>query len=169
MPKITKNDAAKILDKSERAVERYSKADGDKPPLLSVTYEKGTTRDVPMYDEEEVRELAERLRNPQTAARGVIISPEGQQTAMATRTDNADKFVAIIEHLVATSRDNSTATAQATIGEKIMLTLADASALTNLSKGFLVEAVHEKKLKAKKLGRGWKIKRTDLDAYIKKL
>jgi hypothetical protein len=172
MPKITKNEAAKILDKSERAVERYSKADGDKPPLLSVTYEKGTTRDVPMYDEEEVRELAERLRNPHTAARGVIVSPVGQQNAIATRTDNADKFVAILERLSTLAESQSSIQAQpgesiVDLAHKLVLTEKEAARFTGLPLSLI--RANRTKLKAQIIGRGYKVKREALEAFVKKL
>jgi excisionase family DNA binding protein len=52
---------------------------------------------------------------------------------------------------------------------KILLSLADARALTGLSKQFLTDAIKAGKLKGKVIGRGYKIKRTDLDLYVKKL
>jgi excisionase family DNA binding protein len=55
------------------------------------------------------------------------------------------------------------------IAHKIILTLAEASALTNLSRNHLRQAIEEKKLKARIIGRGWRVKRDDLDAYVKKL
>jgi excisionase family DNA binding protein len=55
------------------------------------------------------------------------------------------------------------------LAQKLMLTLADAAALTSLSKDHLSDAIHAGKLKARKLGRGWKIKRDDLDLYVRKL
>lgn len=59
MPTITKEETAEILDKTTRAVERYA-ADN----RLCVTYAKGKTRDVPMYDRAEVEALAEKLKQP---------------------------------------------------------------------------------------------------------
>jgi len=50
-----------------------------------------------------------------------------------------------------------------------MLTLADAAALSSLSENHLREAIKAKKLKGRIIGKGYKIKRVDLDAYIKKL
>ena len=78
MTKITKDEAASLLDKTPRAVERYAAAG-----RLSVTYEKGKTRDVPMFDRAEVEALAESLRQPSTPVRGVV----------ATRGDNGDAGV----------------------------------------------------------------------------
>jgi excisionase family DNA binding protein len=55
------------------------------------------------------------------------------------------------------------------VADKIMLTLAEAAALTNLSRNHLRAAIGEKKLKARIIGRGFRVKRSDLDAYVKKL
>ncbi len=52
---------------------------------------------------------------------------------------------------------------------KLLLTLAEAQALTGLSRGVLREAIDKGKLKGQVIGRAWRIKRTDLEAYIKKL
>ncbi len=55
------------------------------------------------------------------------------------------------------------------VADKIILTLAEASALTNLSRGTLRQAIEEKKLKARIIGRGWRVKRVDLDSYVDRL
>jgi excisionase family DNA binding protein len=44
-----------------------------------------------------------------------------------------------------------------------------AAALTSLSMNHLREAIHAGKLKGKIIGKGYKIKRSNLDAYVKKL
>jgi excisionase family DNA binding protein len=57
----------------------------------------------------------------------------------------------------------------ADISHKLLLTLLEAAALTNLSRARLRQAIGQGSLKAKKLGRGWRIKRADLNAYVAKL
>jgi hypothetical protein len=171
MPKITKSEAAKILDKSERAVERYSKTEGERAPLLSVTYEKGTTRDVPMYDEDEVRELAERLKNPHSPARGVMVGPESQQTAIATRADNADKLVAILERLSTLAESQSSIQAPPVesvvdLAHKLVLSEREAARFTGLP--LSVIRANREKLKARIIGRGYKVKREALEMFVKK-
>ena len=52
---------------------------------------------------------------------------------------------------------------------KLTLTLADAAQLSGLSKDYLLKAIRARKLKAAKRGRGWNVKRSDLEAWIKKL
>jgi excisionase family DNA binding protein len=45
----------------------------------------------------------------------------------------------------------------------------EASQLSGLSRRILRQAIEEKKLKARIIGRGWRVKRADLDAYVMKL
>jgi excisionase family DNA binding protein len=170
MGRITKEDAARILSvKNVRTVERYA-AKG----RLTVVYEKGTTRDVPMYDEGEVTLLAEELKKPSTPARAILEPPTVSSGAIATRADNSDSRMSRAVAFNFLERLSTLASAakiqpQANVGEKIMLTLADAAALSSLSEHHLREAVKTGKLRGRVIGRGYKIKRTDLDAYIKKL
>jgi excisionase family DNA binding protein len=171
MPKITKAEAARLLGKSERAVERYSRAEGDTPARLSVTYEKvpGRTRDLPMYDEAEVMRLAEELSRPQ-AARPVLMPSEasGERALIATRPDNSDGRAALLSELL--TRLVSVEERQvAPAADKLLLNLKEVRALTGLSEQFLREAIHAGRLKGKILGRGYKVKRADLEAFVKRL
>ena len=159
MPKITKAEAARILGKSERFVERQHGRG------LTVFYEKGTTRDVPMYDEDEVRTLAEK--------RPAVI-PAPAEMAIATRGDNAasqlSELVAILRSAgEADRRRDSPAVTVTDLAHKLTLSLAEAAQLAGLSRNHLREAITEGKLKARIIGRGWRVKRSDLDAYVKKL
>ena len=173
MPRITKEQAAAILGKTTRAVERYA-ADPDNK--LSIVYEKGRTRDVPTYDEGEIRALAERLRHPSTPAQAVIttqsdntardvaIRPQQALQAAFTPQDIAPLGERLINALEGLQRPPAVA-----IADALMLTLAEAAALTRLSRVHLRQAIEEGKLKARIIGKGWKIKRADLDSYVEKL
>jgi excisionase family DNA binding protein len=167
MPKITKEQAAEILGaRNVRTVERHVKAG-----RLSVTYEKGKTRDVPMYDEDEVKALAAEQSQPHTPA-APALAPTGAGSALATRSDIADNVLSqLAARLLDQAEQRHAARALPTvdIGQKVMLTLADAAALSSLSEHHLREAIRGGKLKGKIIGRGYKIKRTDLDAYVNKL
>lgn len=55
------------------------------------------------------------------------------------------------------------------VADKLLLTLSEAQLLTGLSRSTLRVAIEEKKLKAQQIGRAWRIKRSDLDAYVKAL
>jgi excisionase family DNA binding protein len=54
--------------------------------------------------------------------------------------------------------------------EKLTLTLAEAAELSGLSRGFLREAIAKKKLKGiRGAGRGFRIKRSDLETFVRGL
>jgi excisionase family DNA binding protein len=55
------------------------------------------------------------------------------------------------------------------LSDKLTLSLTEAALLAGLSRGHLRLAIAEKKLKARIIGRGWRVKREDLEAYVKKL
>ncbi len=168
MPKITKDEAAKILDKTPRAVERYAAAG-----RLSVTYERGKTRDVPVYERGEVEALATELRQPSTPARGVV----------TTQSDNGDvgvsQGVAIPSpHALqrAPSEQGMQAFAlmiadalQGAQTPKMLLTLTDAAEVSGLSVSHLLKAIHAKQLDGRKIGRGFKVRPSDLHEYAKQV
>lgn len=58
---------------------------------------------------------------------------------------------------------------QVAIADKLLLTMAQAQAMTGLSREFIKEAIASGELKAKLIGRAWRIKRNDLDQYVDKL
>lgn len=52
---------------------------------------------------------------------------------------------------------------------KLLLTMSEAQALTGLSREFLRDAINLGQLKAKMIGRSWRIKRSDLEEYVSNL
>jgi excisionase family DNA binding protein len=50
-----------------------------------------------------------------------------------------------------------------------MLSVPEAAAFSGLSRTHLRLAIKEGRLKSRKLGRGWRVKRSDLEAYVQKL
>lgn len=58
---------------------------------------------------------------------------------------------------------------QVGVADKLTLSLVEASQLSGLSRGHLRQAIEAKKLRARIIGRGWRVKREDLEAYVKKL
>jgi excisionase family DNA binding protein len=53
--------------------------------------------------------------------------------------------------------------------DKLTLSLTEAALLAGLSRNHLRAAIEDKKLKARIIGRGWKVKREELERYVKKL
>ena len=52
------------------------------------------------------------------------------------------------------------------VEEKLLLTMKEVQALTGLSEKILRQAIKDEKLKAKIIGKSWRIKRLDLENYI---
>jgi excisionase family DNA binding protein len=178
MPKISKEEAADILDSSARTVERLAGSG-----RLSVTYEQGKTRKVPRFEEAEVRQLKAELDGQTSPARAAVVGSE----EIATRGDNGDKIGALLSLLGSQDFWAGVASMNAPLAlppapdvkghaappvqlaDKLTLNLAEAAQLSGLSRDHLRGAIGEKKLKAKIIGRGWRVKRDDLEAYVKKL
>jgi len=183
MTKITKTEAAALLDKTPRAVERYA-ASG----RLSVTYEKGKTRDTPVYDRAEVEALADELRQPATPARGAIATrgdnndggvsqgvaiPPSQALQRVGSVEGVKAFALMIADALRGAQTpgdgQAGAPSIADLSHKLALNLAEAARVSGLSANHLRGAIHEGKLKAKIVGRGWKIAPDALKTYVGKV
>ncbi len=156
---MNKREVAERLGVSIRRVEQF-----DADDRLGVKmYVKGKTGKQADWSEDAVESLKAELQNPVppiTSLQGANSSATG----LVRRADTAAFFKQLAAMM--SQRDIQP---QLNIGEKIILTLADAAALSSLSTNHLREAIKAGKLKARIIGRGWKIKRADLDAYVRKL
>jgi hypothetical protein len=95
---------------------------------------------------------------------------ENQSMALTTTKHDRNMDVArVVEALLVPSEAQARALTYIALQQKFTLTLAEAAELcSGLSEDFLAGEVRAGRLKGFKR-RGWVIKRTDLDAYIKKL
>jgi excisionase family DNA binding protein len=166
---VNKQEAAAYLGVSVRALQRYS-AQGK----LSVTYTRGSRGQVAQFDEAELKNLKERLEQPTYPQRPMLAPPSYDKRdlqAVIPVTDSQLVTASIGDRLIAAIEALKPDGHQPIIGleNKLTLKLSEAATISGLSRSYLVAAIHSKKLKAAKRGRGWNIKRTDLDSYIKKL
>lgn len=169
---MNKKEAAVYLGCSERAINRYIAK-----RQLAVKYEQGKNGVQAVFDKEELDRFKATRQQP---VHRPAVEHNGNH-GLATRdksgslaTVNPLTLAPIMEKLGAGVVDlvfsrMETLREKVPINERLTLTLDQASALSGLSRGFLLAAIHAKKLKAAKRGRGWNIKRADLDSYIKKL
>ncbi len=147
---MNKKDTSELLGVSTRLVEKYA----SEGRLGEVTYVRGKTGKQADYDREAVEKLKQVLESPDTAM-------------IATKTPDARLIVAsLVEAMV--SREESRS-ASVRVSEKLLLTVSDCRLLTGLSEQSLREAIHDETLKAKIIGRGYKVKKTDLDSFIENL
>jgi len=164
---MNKQEAYAYLGVSERSLARYA-AQGK----IQVTYNKGTRGNVAVYDDVDLEKLKEELAAPQAIRLANEQSIPANSASLATRPMAG--MAEFMERLQ--TRDETLITSllhsqhsHVAIEGKIMLSLPEASKLAGLSRNYLREAIRDNKLKAKIIGRGWKIKRADLESYIKKL
>ncbi len=144
---MNKKEAAELLNISTRQVETHARAGR----LGEVTYFRGKTGKQAEYDREAVKNLKTILESPDTAL-------------TATRSPDARLFVAQLVEAMASREETRGSSVR--VGEKLLLNLNDCRLLTGLSDANLRDAIKAKKLKAKIIGRGYKIKRADLDKFV---
>jgi excisionase family DNA binding protein len=172
---MNKRAAAEYLGISTRALEYYYTGGRSE---LSVRKVRGQTGEVADFDEGELRKLKAKIdakRAPRPAVvredSDQIESHEAESRSLARLSDVAPirDLALALKSLSEGLQTPAKANAQVPVADKIILTLPEASALTNLSRNHLRQAIEDKKLKARIIGRGWRVKRDDLDAYVKKL
>lgn len=147
---MNKKEVAELLGVSTRIVEKYA----SEGRLGEVTYIRGKTGKQAEYTPEAVEKLKAILESPDTAL-------------TAPRSSDARLFVAQLVEAI-TNREEAR-NASIRVSEKLLLNLNDCRSLTGLSDANLKDAIKSKNLKAKIIGRGWKIKRQDLDEFINNL
>jgi excisionase family DNA binding protein len=147
---MNKKEVAEFLNISTRLVEKYASENR----LGEVTYIRGKTGKQAEYSREAVENLKTILESPDTAL-------------TATKTPDARLFVAQLVEAMA--RRDETRSASIQVSEKLLLNVNDCRLLTGLSEQNLRDAIHDGKLKAKIIGRGYKVKRQDLDEFINNL
>jgi excisionase family DNA binding protein len=162
---MNKKEVSEFLGVSTRLVEKYA----SEGRLGEVTYVRGKTGKQAEYNQEAVEKLKAALESP--------------DTSLAATTPDARLFVAqLVEAIASREQANIEAirgllsgnteeprSASVRVSEKILLNLSDCRSLTGLSEGTLRDAIKSEKLKAKIIGRGWKVKRQDLDEFINNL
>jgi DNA-binding transcriptional MerR regulator len=162
---MTKLEAAEFLGVSTRAIERYTTKG-----QLSVQYDKQGHAQYLASDVKQLKvQMAAKAEAPKAIARR---DPAPKLTR--SMANLSELLVPIISESVTQAiHAAQPAAPPVSLSEKLMLTLNDAASLSGLSKAILLDAIRTKnrakKLKAQKLGKGWKVKRADLESYIKKL
>jgi excisionase family DNA binding protein len=156
---LTKHAAAERLGVSIRAIENYS-AKGKLHPK----YATGRRGKIALFDEAEVDRLKDERGEVVFSPRPPKVTAESALPTLASESPQRLAFLETIRAALTTSGGSTLS-----IGDKIILTLSDAAQLTSLSQKHLRQAIKAGNLKGKKIGKGWKIKRFDLDDFAAKL
>jgi hypothetical protein len=146
---MNKKEVSEFLAVSTRLVEKYA----SEGRLGEVIYIRGKTGKQAEYDREAVEKLKTMLESP--------------DTALTVKSPDARLFVAQL--FDAMSNREEVRSASVRVSEKLLLNLKDCRLLTGLSEQNLRDAIKAEELKAKIIGRGYKIKRQDLDEFISNL
>lgn len=157
---MNKEDAAKELGISVRSLQRLVQSE-----RISVTYKRGNSgKQEAIFNTEEIQNY-KRGRDTETVKPAITTTND---TALA-RTDatTSDKQLARIDIETFFNAIQRKPTVE--IADKPLLKLDEAAALTGLSRDILRKAIDTKQLKAKMVGKAFRIKRADLDTYIKNL
>ncbi len=147
---MNKKEVAEFLNVSTRIVEKYA----SEGRLGEVIYVRGKTGKQAEYNREAVENLKTILESPDTAL-------------TTTKSSDARLFAAQLLNSITTLEESRSASVR--VSEKLLLNLNDCRLLTGLSKQNLRDAIESEKLKAKVIGRGWKIKKQDLDDFVNNL
>jgi excisionase family DNA binding protein len=164
---MKKFDAAKFLDISEKTLERLVK-NGE----ISSKLEKGKTRDVVVFDDEELKTFKEKRESSKHRPAFSSSNDSPAQDSLSlipTKADNIDRQIQTLEFLEVLRNALTSQKQVVPIADKILLSVNDCRLLTGLSEQSLRDAIHDRKLNARIIGRGYKVKRKDLDAFVESL
>jgi predicted DNA-binding protein (UPF0251 family) len=162
---MKKADAAKFLDISEKTLERLVK-NGE----ISSRLEKGKTRDVVVFDDEELEVYKEKRESAKH--RPAFSMSDDALSLIPTKADNLDRQNQTLSFTPMITALESLAEAQRMVflQNKPMLNLGDAALVSGLSVTFLERAVKDGRLETFAGLRGSKvIRRTDLERFISEL
>ncbi len=157
---LDKKAVAAALSITKRQVETYA----SQGRLGEVTYIRGRTGRQAVYGEAEVERLKLELESPD---RPMGMMPRSDAAGLVAPADR-ERFITALEALAEGANRRGVGFG-ASVDKKIILTLKDVVELTSLSEDTLYAAIKDGRLKAKIIGRGWKIKRFDLDDFAAKL
>ena len=143
---MNKKEAAEFLGRSTRLVEKYA-SEGQ---LGEVVYIRGKTGQQAEYNRDAVEKLKTKLQSPDPSP--AATSPE-------------QLYIQSLRGLLSRMNEEPRS-ASVRVSEKLLLNLFDCRLLTGLSDSLLRRAVKAGTLKAKIIGRGYKVKRQDLNEYI---
>jgi excisionase family DNA binding protein len=135
---------------------------------IAFTMKRTKTGEVADFDKTEVERFKKVLKEglAHSVIHGALVSATGDaQNALAIRQPGVEQLrAAFLQGVDAALRAPVVA-----IENKPLLTLVEASRLTGLSARHLRDAVRSGKLQGKIIGRAYRIKRLDMDTYIKQL
>lgn len=169
---LTKQQAAEFLGVNVRTLERYTQEG-----KIGSRYEKGKTRSVVVYDEKELQAFKAALETTtyKPAVDPTPTNPNSDETALSKFIEGTQQLHlltglnTVADVLKAIREEQEIDRLIVPIHHKLTLSLAEASALSGLSRSRLRAAIKDGTLTAQIIGRGYRVKRTDLEDYVDSL
>ncbi len=166
---LTKLQAAEFLGVTVRTLERYTQEG-----KIGGRYEKGKTRSVLVYDEEELRAFKAELETKtyKPTVDSTPTNPDSYGAALSKEVEVSQQLHLLegLNHLAdvlkAIREEQEIDRLTVPIHHKLTLSLAEASALSGISRQRLRAAIKDGTLTAQIIGRGYRVKRTDLEDYV---
>lgn len=169
---LTKQQAADFLGVTVRTLERYTQEG-----KIGGRYEKGKTRSVLVYDESELRAFKAELETKtyKPAVDQTPTNPDRDGTQLSRFVEGAQLLPLLdgLNHLTDVVKlvreEQEVDRLTVPIHHKLTLSLAEASALAGISRQRLRAAIRDGTLTAQIIGKGYRVKRTDLEDYVDSL
>ncbi len=152
---MNKETAAEALGISIRSLQRLVQSE-----KISVTYKRGESgKQEAIFNADEI-EIYKQQRDVESVKPAAATIND-----KALARNDANQFLQVLRQAITPE----TKAAGVPIADKPLLKLDEAAALTGLSRDTLRQAIDTDELKGRLIGRAFRIKRADLDSYIKKL
>jgi excisionase family DNA binding protein len=182
---MNKKAAAKLLNVSEKTIERYKSAGKLSARLTRIVGTDGKSRQVLDFKETELQQLKQELsgeivfpiitdRHGQTKTQTDTdrqtqidkVNTENRESLILGQTQTVSVINTIFERLETVFDKQMQASERA---QKLMLSIAEASVISGLPKSYIRQSIKDGKLKAIIIGRSYKIKRQGLDKFVNSL
>jgi excisionase family DNA binding protein len=148
---MNKKQAAKELKISVRSLQRLVQNG-----VLTIVYQRGSSgKQEAVFDAEQISKY--KLERDK---------PTDKLVKLPTYDKNALARNATLEFLEVFRNSLINQKSVVPVADKILLSVKDSRGLTGLSEKRILEAIKSEKLKAQFIGKGWKIKRSDLNQFI---
>jgi sulfur transfer complex TusBCD TusB component (DsrH family) len=151
---MNKQQAAKELKISVRSLQRLVQNG-----VLNIVYQRGNSgKQEAVFDVEQIVKYKLERDKPTTK---LVRLPNNDKTQLARN--------ATLEFLEVFRNSLISQKMVVPIADKVLLTVKDCRLLTGLSEQAIRDAIRDETLKARVIGKGWKIKRGDLNQFIDNL
>lgn len=164
---MNKQEAAEYLGIGMRSLERYM-AQG----RVAFSRQRIKTGEKVVFAEAELKRFKDELYEPihQGAIEvGRVLPVDNSATQREVLVEIGENLRNICESMDSMLEEIKELRSEVPVHTKSLLSLAEAQRFSGLSRQFLLQAIREGRLCGGKIGKGWRVRRRDLDRFISKL